>query len=682
MKRKSMTIVIVMLLITILLSYFSVKLPNRLSGTGFEINGEHQQVLSQIQQDFNVPQQSLYIVFDNKNTDEINQILAYIKNHTKVKTILPIETNRHYAYATLLFDLNEVQTSQEVVKINHYLEHTQGVMLTGNSAANVAINDISQQDLKQAELIGVPIALIILILALGSLMSAMLPIIIGMLTIISTFGILYLTHQHSTLSIYVLNIVPMIGLALSIDFCLLFINRYQIERQHRCDQEAIKITIKTSGEAILFSAICVAIGLSALSLINIPLFRDLALGSAIVIICALLYVFICLPCLLYLLGDKINLCRVPWLAHQNKQSTIWHTFANYVMKHPIKIALLTISILVVSLIPVKNMMLTLPAEKSLPSSHQVRVAQDILSQYFKVDNDKQLYLLIKNEEHWQFNQQHLRKIKNIQETLTKEQMISDVTTIFTVTKTNDITRLPREKAELIFKSFVHDHYLMIPIQLKMSSDHVEARQWVRQFNYPNMTKSGSAQFKSEIFHEINIKIIPALSIIFGMTLLILAFVFRSIILPIKAIIMNVSSLGATFGILIWLFQEGHLGLEMAPLTLVIPVIVFSLVFGLSMDYEVFLITSIKEYYYKGNDNKTATLKGLASTSKIITSAALIMIVVTGAFAFTSIVPVKQLGVGIALAIFIDATLIRLLLVPSLMQLMGDWNWWHPFKRNK
>lgn len=682
MKKKSLVAVIMIFIITIILAYFSIKLPNRLSGTGFEINGEHQQVLSRIQQDFNIPQQSLYLVFKDKTSKEIEQTLTYIKNRTQVTTILPVETHENYAYASLLFNLNEVATSQEVEKINHYLEHTKDVMLTGNSAANVAINEMSQKDLKKAELIGIPIALIILILSLGSLVSAILPIIIGSLTIISTFGILYLTHQNSTLSIYTLNIVPMIGLALSIDFCLLFINRYQIERQDASDQQAIKITLKTAGEAILFSAICVAIGLSALSLINIPLFRDLALGSAIVIICALIYVFICLPCLLLLLGDKINLGRVPRRSNQNQQVNIWYKFANSVMKHPLKIALFTITILVVSLIPTKNMILTLPAEKSLPSSHQVRIAQDILSQHFKVDSDKQLYLLIKNEEDWQFNPQHLKKIKNIQEVLTKEKMISSITTIFTVTKTNDITHLPQSEAKVIFDSFVHHHYLMVPIQLNMSSDSTEARQWVKQFHYPNMTKAGTSQFKSEIFQEIHSKIIPALSIIFGMTLIMLSFVFRSIILPIKAIIMNIASLGATFGILVWLFQEGHLGLETAPLTLVIPVIVFSLVFGLSMDYEVFLITSIKEYYYQGDTNKIATLKGLASTSKIITSAALIMIVVTGAFAFTSIIPVKQLGVGIALAIFIDATLIRLLLVPSLMQLMGDWNWWHPFKRNK
>ena len=146
--------------------------------------------------------------------------------------------------------------------------------------------------------------------------------------------------------------------------------------------------------------------------------------------------------------------------------------------------------------------------------------------------------------------------------------------------------------------------------------------------------------------------------------------------------MNVLGLTSTFGILVWLFQEGHFGLDPSNIALIIPVFVFSLVFGLSMDYEVFLISRIHEKYLETGDNDIATIDGLTATSKIITSAALIMIVITGAFAFTGVVPVKQIGIGIAIAIFIDATIIRLLLVPSLMKLMGEWNWWMPFTKKK
>ena len=156
--------------------------------------------------------------------------------------------------------------------------------------------------------------------------------------------------------------------------------------------------------------------------------------------------------------------------------------------------------------------------------------------------------------------------------------------------------------------------------------------------------------------------------------------FRSILIPLKAIIMNIIGLASTFGILVYIFQYGHFGIEETTIALIIPVIVFSLVFGLSMDYEVFLISRIQEEYLKHQDNTLATVDGLTSTSKIITSAALIMIVITGAFAFTEVMPVKQIGVGIAIAVAIDASIIRLLLVPSLMKLFGKWNWWLPFRK--
>ena len=186
---------------------------------------------------------------------------------------------------------------------------------------------------------------------------------------------------------------------------------------------------------------------------------------------------------------------------------------------------------------------------------------------------------------------------------------------------------------------------------------------------------GPIKFEEEIFSEIFQKAPYGLLLIVVSTFFILMAAFRSLLIPIKAILMNILSLGCTFGILVWIFQQGHLGVDPVEIALILPVFVFTLVFGLSMDYEVFLISRIQEFYLKTGDNNEATILGLTYTSKIITSAAAIMIVVTGAFAFTGVMPVKQLGVGIAIAIFIDATIVRMVLVPALMKLLGDWNWW-------
>lgn len=233
---------------------------------------------------------------------------------------------------------------------------------------------------------------------------------------------------------------------------------------------------------------------------------------------------------------------------------------------------------------------------------------------------------------------------------------------------------------------MQDEQMYLTFSLDADGASSEAQAFVRELKDEDLGVtfglSGRPKFNQEIFDEIASKIVVALAIIVTTTFIILMIAFRSILIPLKAIIMNIIGLGATFGILVYIFQFGHFGLEPGTIVLIIPVITFCLVFGLSMDYEVFLISRIQEEYQNGSNNTKATIDGLVSTSKIITSAALIMIVITGAFAFTDVIPVKQIGVGIAIAVAIDATIIRLLLVPSLMRLFGDWNWWLPFRKKR
>jgi RND superfamily putative drug exporter len=228
--------------------------------------------------------------------------------------------------------------------------------------------------------------------------------------------------------------------------------------------------------------------------------------------------------------------------------------------------------------------------------------------------------------------------------------------------------------------------MLIEVYLKTSDHSAEARDWITDWSSRDLGLTthfgGAIKFEQEIFDEIFEKAPYGLLLIVVSTFFILMAAFRSILIPLKAIIMNILSLSCTFGIVVWIFQQGHLGVEPADIALILPVFVFTLVFGLSMDYEVFLISRIQEFYLKTGDNTEATISGLTYTSKIITSAAAIMIVVTGAFAFTGVMPIKQLGVGIAIAIFIDATIVRMVLVPALMKLFGDWNWWFFGLKNK
>jgi len=269
-------------------------------------------------------------------------------------------------------------------------------------------------------------------------------------------------------------------------------------------------------------------------------------------------------------------------------------------------------------------------------------------------------------------------------------LVDDATTIFSLSDIESVEQweqamsVPEMAAGIspLLETFVKDDLLLIPVTLGAEGSSETAQEWVRDWSESNGEQSlligGQPKFNQEIFDEIWDKIGIVLSVIMISTFFILMIAFKSILIPIKAILMNVIGLSATFGILVYIFQYGHFGIHPGTIALIIPVIVFSLVFGLSMDYEVFLISRMQEEYANSFDNDLATVEGLATTSKVITSAALIMIVLTGAFAFTDVMPVKQIGVGIAIAVAIDATIIRLLLVPSLMKMFGKWNWWLPF----
>lgn len=357
------------------------------------------------------------------------------------------------------------------------------------------------------------------------------------------------------------------------------------------------------------------------------------------------------------------------------------------------ISILAAALLLVCITPVKDLVLAIPDEKSLPLSYESREAFSIINKEFGLKDDTVVYFLAERDGGWT-SEDGLKDMEILVSDIKKDELVKSAESLFSVSKAGDHTALhhmlqaPESKQllEPAIGQFIEGDRLFVPVTLDAEADSGQAKDFVRDWStkdYPlELQVGGEAKFNQEIFDEIFGKVGIGIGIVLVSTYLILMAAFRSVVIPLKAIIMNVLGLTSTFGILVWLFQEGHFGLDPSNIALIIPVFVFSLVFGLSMDYEVFLISRIHEKYLETGDNDIATIDGLTATSKIITSAALIMIVITGAFAFTGVVPVKQIGIGIAIAIFIDATVIRLLLVPSLMKLMGDWNWWMPFTKKK
>lgn len=688
-------IVALWFVIFITMAMFAIQLPSKLHGDGFFVKGDHTYVTNELAETFDLPSDTILVVFnpaDDKNIRDTLKKLEKVKEIHSIQSPLndPSLQKNDIAYA-MVHMKNNVDHLPDVVKDIRSLIENDGVSITGGPVISADINTASQKDLASAEAIGLPIAIIVLLLAFGTVVASILPIIIGVVTVVTAFGILTLFSGNVNLSIFVLNIVPMLGLALSIDFALLFINRYREERAHTSIVQAIQTAIETAGRSIIFSAVCVMIGLGAMIVIDVEIFQNIALGGAIVVFLAILSGLTLLPATMVLLGDRLNKWRL--LRVKSDGANLWRGFAGFVMKHPVTIVIVALLLLGIGMIPLKDIKLTIPQVDSLPTKYEARSAYDQLDKTFGLGDTSTLYLLAERKEGWQDSEAR-ELIYNIQEKLLDDPLVKQVSTIYTtanIKSPEELTsslKIPQAAEQLtpILNTFSKDKQLFIPITLDAAGSSTTAQQFARTWKDKDLgvdfALGGHAKFNQEIFDEISSKIFLAVAIIIVSTFFILMLAFRSILIPLKAIIMNIIGLSSAFGILVYIFQYGHLGIEAGSIVLIIPVIVFCLVFGLSMDYEVFLISRIQEEYQKGADNTRATIDGLTSTSRIITSAALIMIVITGAFAFTDVMPVKQIGVGIAIAVALDATIIRLMLVPSLMKLFGDWNWWLPFSKKQ
>lgn len=681
------------LLLFAALAVLAIRLPGLLEGDGFSTDGEHAEVMEELTKTFDFPAESLFVVFDQTSDDTIKETLQEIEKLEIAESIQsPLEDDAlykdHVAYAMLHFD-SDADMTGAVDDIRETIDGEKGVTLTGGAAINKDINSASQKDLASAEAIGLPIAIIVLLLAFGSVVAAFIPLAIGIVTVVSAFGVMTLFSETMDLSIFVMNIIPMLGLALSIDFALLLINRYKEELAKNSTIDAVQTAIQTAGRSIIFSAICVFIGLGAMLVMQVEIFQNIALGGMLVVTIAVLSSITLLPSVLMLLKERIN----KWTIIRVKPgaTTKWRNFASFVMKRPVTLILVALILLGIGIIPVKNMELTIPQVDSLPKSYDSRQAYELMDQEFGLGDQATVYMIAERTDGWD-STAGLEDIKKIEERLLEDNNVTTVNTIFTASEIPTVEQweqslmVPEVEAQLtpLLDTFVQDNKLLVPVTLNLNGSSNEAQDWAREWSEKDLgvdfKLGGQPKFNQEIFDEIFDKVGWLLAIILGSTFIILMIAFRSILIPLKAIIMNIIGLASTFGILVYIFQYGHFGIEETTIALIIPVIVFSLVFGLSMDYEVFLISRIQEEYMKHQNNTLATVDGLTSTSKIITSAALIMIVITGAFAFTEVMPVKQIGVGIAIAVAIDASIIRLLLVPSLMKLFGKWNWWLPFRK--
>lgn len=698
--RFRFTFIIALLLLAAVLGYFAPSLPSVLGGDGFETEGDYQETRKVLDRDFKQSQDTLFLVFQKKENVSSDQFHAAIKHIVqkieKEETYAsfhhplqdPAMMRKDIAYGTILLKghTTDELTSNTVAfakRIQKESNSAVQVSPTGFPVINHEINARSQSDLKKAEMIGLPIAFLVLLMSFGNLMASILPILNGGLSVAATMGILYMIGQQKELSIFVLNVTPMVGFALSIDFALLFVNRFREELEQRDVAEAIAATYQTAGRAILFSGLCVFVGLSGLFFFRIEYMQSIALSGMIVVVISILFSLTLLPAVLSLMSKRLKR-----MGQKQRSAAFWRAFAHFVMQRSVMMTTVVLIGIALCLLPLREAKFEFPGIESLPEYSDTRIAYERYETEFNplMKHHADVTILVEMKQSMT-ERESLEKLEAIVKEVSRDRDVYKVTSAYSMLgnissgQLHALIQAQQQQVLPVLQAYTHGNRALVQVMLQAKPKTEQAKRWVRNFKamykQPDVTYllGGMTTFEQELQDEIMARVAIAMTVIFGSTFLILMIAFRSLIIPMKAIVMNVLSLSATIGIIVWLFQEGRFGLEQSTIMFVLPIFIFGLVFGLSMDYEVFLISRMYELYKETKNNDTATLEGLVSTSRIITSAALIMIVITGAFAFTDILPVKQMGLGVALAIFLDATVIRLLLVPSLMKMLGDWNWW-------
>ncbi len=689
------------------------QLERSLKGAGMTYEaGEARRTEQLLQTELNFPADPLTVVFQASTAQDLAQVQPVIDRLiSNIRQIPGVSSatngpqhqspdrRTQYSLIRLQQSGNDALSAIDQIRqvLNQALPSTLKTFLTGKAAVDQDILAISKADLARAELIALPLTLIALLFVFGSMVAAALPIAMGVLSVSVTFGLLYFIAQQMQLSVLALNFTTMLGLGLGIDYSLLMVNRFREELHNGSVSQAIIRTVETAGHAVFVSGLTVCISLVCLLLFPISVLRSIGIAGSLVVLLSVTAALTLVPALLSLIGHRINGRRT--IAQTQLSAGVWTAIARQVTRHSVVSIAAVLAIVVFLSFPFLNVHFGLGDASILPRSVSSRAGAETIQEGFGLGEITPILLTVRTSNPTDniLSPQNLATLYPLVTQLTIDHRVANVSSLLNLDPRlrlqdyqglyqKPLTLLPPTIAAAV-RSTSSPSTLLIVVRSRTVSHDAASHalvQELRSLSLKGITVQVGGQTASEIdiLQEVSQRFPFALAGIIGVTFIVLCLLFQSIILPLKAILMNVLSIGASFGALVFIFQQGHLKelLNFSPLgylDILLPLVLFCVVFGLSMDYEIFLLTRIKEAYDRTGDNSQSVLEGLEHTGWIITSAAGLMIIVTGAFTLTSIIFMKALGLGIALAVLIDATLIRVILVPAAMHLMGKWNWWSP-----
>ncbi len=544
-------------------------------------------------------------------------------------------------------------------------------------------DEISKQiesDLAKAESIALPITLVLLIVVFGSVVAAFLPLGIGIIAIIGTFLVLRIIASLTDVSVFALSMVTAMGLGLAIDYSLFMVSRFREELRKGADTEtAVVITMHTAGRTVIFSAITVALSLSALLVFPLYFFKSFGYAGIGVVLTAAAGAVLFLPAVLAWLGPRVDKWAL-WKRHpKDVGEGFWHRLAVLVMRRPIPIASVVVVILLLLGAPFLHVNVGLPDERVLPPSAETRKVHDTLRNEFSSEEVQALRVVASNIGS---PTQRRVDIEGFAIGLSKLDGVDHVDS-FAGRYENGQQVQPPTPFSARFVTTGSAFFQVVPSVDPFSTEAEELVADIRAADGPFdvLVGGGSAQLvdvKDALFSRLPI----ALGVIAVSTFLMLFLMFGSLLVPLKALVLNLLSLTATFGAMVWIFQDGHLSgvLNFTPtgtLDIASPILMFCIAFGLSMDFEVFMLSRIKEEYDLTGNNEQSVAIGLERTGRIVTAAAVLISVTFLAFGMSSVRFIKLFGIGMALAVLMDAFVIRGTLVPAFMRLAGNANWWLP-----
>ena len=636
-----------------------------------------------------------------------------VRSHLIAPTQVDVE--KGIVYDVVLLDLKPDDSPAALDGIQAALVEVEGitVAIAGGPSFYADIQRVSETDLQRSELISLPLAGIVLLLVFGSAVAAGLPLAVGGATVIVALAAIFGVANATRMSIFVLNLTTLLGLGLGVDYSLLMVSRFREELGRGAPiGAAVQRTVATAGRAVFFSGVTVMLGLAGLALFDFAILRSIGIAGAITVAIAVASSVTLMPAILSLLGRGVNRFAIRRLGSGTvNERGPWARLARAVMRRPLAVALPTLALLIALGTPWLGVRFNAPDGSILPERVPSRQALDALTNAFGEGSFSPMTAAVRTNGpvtdaaniallyDWVQALQADPRVARVDSIVSLDPRLT--LTQYQLLYSSDGSAPPDRYAAQILDLTTAGDLTTVSITPTYGPNRPESRALVGELRaaHPgsvgagtpsaitppaglNALIGGGAAEIVDVVDTISGEFPRTAAVVILATLIILAVLLRSIVLPIKAVIMNVLSILASFGALVWIFQEGNLSalLGFAPLGFVettIPVILFCVLFGLSMDYEVFLLTRMREIYDRTGDNTAAVAGGLERSGRIITSAALIVVVVAGSFAFAEIVLIKALGVGVALAVAADATIVRALLVPATMRLLGGWNWWAP-----